>query len=171
MLNFHFAEKCLRLVSASHFVNNFSKNLFLRLRSINSTNLIVWMPLLLKILHNMCIKIVCLPGCGVKKFQINLIFLIKLFWYMTKNSRQKLKYLENKKRFWVEIKRVFHHFKRTFNCQKLPQSWEWVIKKKQREIQNKSLCLLFCMIFEEKTFILLYFITWPNTNAWLALIR
>ena len=30
-------------------------------------------------------------------FEINLTFLIKMFLYMTKNSRQKLKYFENEK--------------------------------------------------------------------------
>ena len=33
------------------------------------------------------------------KFEINLNFLIKPFWYMTKKARQKLKYLENEKGF------------------------------------------------------------------------
>ena len=32
-------------------------------------------------------------------FEINLIFLIKLFSYMTKKFKQKFKYLENKKSF------------------------------------------------------------------------
>ena len=35
----------------------------------------------------------------VKNFEINLIFPIKLFFYMTKKSRQKFKYLENEKCF------------------------------------------------------------------------
>ena len=33
--------------------------------------------------------------------------LIKPFWYMAKKSRQKLKYLENGKNFWGEIKSIF----------------------------------------------------------------
>ena len=41
------------------------------------------------------------------KFEINLIFLIKPFCYMTKKSRQKVKYLENKKSFLVEIEVAF----------------------------------------------------------------
>ena len=32
-------------------------------------------------------------------FEINLFFLIKPFFDMTKNSRQKFKYLENEKKF------------------------------------------------------------------------
>ena len=47
----------------------------------------------------MCIAIICQPGRDIKNFKINLIFLIKLLLYMTKKSRQKLKYLENEKSF------------------------------------------------------------------------
>ena len=52
--------------------------------------------LLLKILGNMCIY---LRGCDVIKLEINLIFLVKLFFGVTKKSRQKFKYLQKKKRF------------------------------------------------------------------------
>ena len=54
--------------------------------------------------------------------------LIKLFWYMSKKSRQKLKYLENKKNFWGEMKSIFHNFKRVVSCQKLFHNWECVFK-------------------------------------------
>ena len=40
---------------------------------------IVWLPLLLEVLGNMCIAIVCFPGLDFINFEINLIFLIKLF--------------------------------------------------------------------------------------------
>ena len=53
----------------------------------------------IEILENMYIVIVCLPGCDVIKFQINLTFLIKPFFYMTKRPRKKFKYLENEKSF------------------------------------------------------------------------
>ena len=56
------------------------------------------------------------------KFEISLTFLMKSFWYMAKKSRQKLKYLENGKSFWREIKSIFHHFWRTFNCRKVSQT-------------------------------------------------
>ena len=49
----------------------------------------------------MCITILCCPGRDVTKFKINLLFLIKPFCYITKNSGQKLKYLENKKAFFI----------------------------------------------------------------------
>ena len=51
--------------------------------AINWPNFIVWLPLLLKILGNMCITIVCEPGCDVINFEINLVLLIKPFCYTT----------------------------------------------------------------------------------------
>ena len=90
------------------------KILFL-LYSINWPNFIDWLSLLCEILGNMCIAIVFKPGCDVINFKVNLTFLIKPFWYMAKKSMQKLKYLENGKSFWDEIKNFFHHFLRAFN--------------------------------------------------------
>ena len=43
--------------------------------------------------------IVYLTGCDVRNFEINLIFQIKPFFYITKKSRQKFKYLETEKSF------------------------------------------------------------------------
>ena len=45
----------------------------------------------------MGIAIVGEPGCDVINFGINLIFLIKLFSYMIKKSKQKFEYLENER--------------------------------------------------------------------------
>ena len=59
----------------------------------------------------MCIAIVRFPVCDIINFEINLIFPIKLFLYMTKNSRQQFKYLKNKKNFYSEIKAFFIIFK------------------------------------------------------------
>ena len=59
----------------------------------------VWLFLILEILGNMRIAIVCIPGCDVINFEINLVFLIKPFFYMTKKLKQKFKYLENEKSF------------------------------------------------------------------------
>ena len=44
-----------------------------------------------------CIIYVYYTRCNVINFEINLIFLIKLFFCMNKKSRQKLKYFEDKK--------------------------------------------------------------------------
>ena len=37
-------------------------------------NFIVWLPSLLEIMGNMCITILCFPGCGVIDFENNLMF-------------------------------------------------------------------------------------------------
>ena len=58
----------------------------------------------------MCITIACFPDCEVITFKINLIVPIKPFFYMTKKSRQKVKFFENEKSFLDEIKIIFHHF-------------------------------------------------------------
>ena len=138
MLNFNFPEKGLGLVSPPHVVHDFPRKMFLMLYSINWPNVIVWLPLLLEILGNMCITNVCYPGC-----EMNRIFLIKLFCYMTKKSRQKFKYLENKKSFWDEIKSIFHHFQRAFNCQKLFQTWECAFKQKMSTNQDQFPCFVY----------------------------
>ena len=76
-LNFGFLDKGLGIISLAHFVYDFSTKIFLMLYSINWSNFIVWLPLLLQILGNMCIAIVCQPGCDVMNFKINMIFVIK----------------------------------------------------------------------------------------------
>ena len=55
----------------------------------------------------MYIAIDCKPSCDVMNFEINLTFLIKPFFYMTRKLRQKFKYLKNKKSFQCEIKKTF----------------------------------------------------------------
>ena len=85
--------------------------MFLMLHSVN------WLPILLKTLGNICITIVCWPGCDIIKFEVNLIILIKPFWYMTEKSRQKLKYLENKTSFSVKIS-IFSSFVKKFQLPK-----------------------------------------------------
>ena len=59
--------------------------IFFMLSSINWPKFLDWLP----------IPIVCFPDFDVINFEINLIFLTKPFFYMTKMSRQKFKYLEN----------------------------------------------------------------------------
>ena len=92
----------LKLVSLPHFLHDFWRKIFLTLHFINLTNFIDWLPLLLKILGNICTVIICCPVCDVINFEINhsLINLISLiligpFFYVTKNSGQKCKYLKN----------------------------------------------------------------------------
>ena len=61
--------------------------------------IIAWFPLLCEILHNMCVAIVCEPVCDVIKFEINLIFLIKLFLCIQKSRDKNLNNLRTKKAF------------------------------------------------------------------------
>ena len=63
--------------------------------------------LFVEILINICIALVCEPSCDVTNFEINLIFLIKPFFYITKKSRRKLKYLDKAKRFQKKKKKKF----------------------------------------------------------------
>ena len=57
------------------------------LDSINWPNFIVWLPLRLEILGNMCNVIICFPVCDVVNFDINLNFLSKPFSYITTKVR------------------------------------------------------------------------------------
>ena len=104
--------------STTFYVWSFAK-IFLMLHSINWPNFIVWLLLLFEILDNMCIKIVCSPGCNVIRIKINLIFLIQPFPYMTKKSRQEFKYLEKEKSFWDEIKKHFISLLKGFKLPKI----------------------------------------------------
>ena len=58
---------------------------------INWPNFNAWLPILLEIYDNMCIAIVWYPVCDVKKIEIYLSFLIKLFSYIHNTSKQKFK--------------------------------------------------------------------------------
>ena len=92
LLNFEFLKKGLWIVSPPHFAYYFSRKIFLLLYSINWPNFI-------EILSNICIAIVFFSRCDLINFEINLNVLIRSFFYVTKNSRQNYKYLENRKSF------------------------------------------------------------------------
>ena len=64
----------------------------------NRPHFIGYLSLFLEILENMCIAIVCFSDRDMN-FEINLIFLIKPFFYLTEKTRQKYKYPENEKSF------------------------------------------------------------------------
>ena len=61
-------------------------------------------------MENMWVVVICFPGCDVINLEINLIFLIKPFFFMNKISRQKFKDLDNEKSFQGEIKSIFNRF-------------------------------------------------------------
>ena len=97
MRNFYFLEKGVGIVSVLHFVYDFSRKIFLMLYS-KWRNFIDWLSLLLEILGNMCIAVVCFPGCDVINFEINFIFLIKRFFSTWPKSQvKKLNILRTKR--------------------------------------------------------------------------
>ena len=67
------------------------------LYSINLPYFIFWLPVLLEILDNICYVIIYCPFCDVINKKIELSFLIKPFFFITKMSGQKRKYVKNKK--------------------------------------------------------------------------
>ena len=84
--------------------------------SINWPNVIVWLPLFLEILSNICIAIVCYQACDVINIEINPTLLVKPFFYITKTTRQKFKYLENEKSF---LEKHFSSFLKGFQVPKI----------------------------------------------------
>ena len=104
-------EKFLGIVFPPHFFYDISRKMTLILYSSNWPNFIVWLPLPLEIFSNTCIAIVDQPACGAISFEINLIFLIKPFLLVTKQSRQKFEYLSS-----------------FLKGQKLSQTWECTFK-------------------------------------------
>ena len=111
MLNFDFF---LKKISFSATFCVWFKKMLLILYSNNWPNFIIWLSLLLAILGNMCIANACFPGRDVIIFEINLILLIKLFYYMTEKSRQKFKYLQKER--W---KKTFFTFLKGFHLPKI----------------------------------------------------
>ena len=86
---------------------------------INWRNIVSWLPLLLYILGNMYIVTISCPVCDAINFEINLSFLRKPFFYITKKSRR------TKRVFNMKHLTIFHNFKINFWCQKLPQTQKW----------------------------------------------
>ena len=77
IFKFEILKKDLKIVSPSYFVHNLSRKVFLKLFCINWPNFIVWYWM------KMHIALVCFSVFDVLSFEINLIFIIKSFFYMT----------------------------------------------------------------------------------------
>ena len=71
ILDFGLLEKGLGIVSPLHFAHDFSRKVFVMSYCINWPNFIIWSPLILEILGNMCIATVFFRGCDVINFEIN----------------------------------------------------------------------------------------------------
>ena len=65
----------------------------------NQILLIICLPLLREILGNMCIVIVCEPGCDVVNFEVTLTFLIKQIFLRDQKVKTKINILRTKKAF------------------------------------------------------------------------
>ena len=102
MLNFDFLDKGLGIDSQAHFVYDFSTKMFLMLYSTNWPNFIAWLPLLFEILDNMCIAVVCYPGCDAMDFEINFIFLIEPFYLPDQKVMTNLNISRTKRAFKVK---------------------------------------------------------------------
>ena len=87
MLSLDFLEKGLRLVSAPHLENDFSRKILLT-DHISLSDCLFFLRY-----RAICVASVCFPGCDIINFEIKLISLLKLFFYMNKMSRQTFKYL------------------------------------------------------------------------------
>ena len=88
--SFYIKKRGLGLVFLYHTLHDIWRKVFLLLYSINWPNFIVWFHLLCDILGNMCIAIVCWPGCDVISFEINQSFLIRLFFLYDQNIKTKI---------------------------------------------------------------------------------
>ena len=91
------ANRCLELISLSHFLHDFWRKLLLLLCCITWRNLLILLPLLCEILHNICIAIVCWPGCDVINLEISRIFLTNPFVLHVQKVKTNMLYLENEK--------------------------------------------------------------------------
>ena len=100
-------KKSLELASLPHFLHKFWRIIFCKLCSINWFNFIAWLSLLLqKLDNNICIVIICCPDCDAMYFGISLNLLIQPFFYIIKKSRQKYKYLKNKKDLRIKANQI-----------------------------------------------------------------
>ena len=89
ILNFQFLEKGLGIVSPPYFVYDFSRKIYLMLYSISWSNSIASL-LSTWDMGNVCIAIICFPGCDVISFEIDHVFLIKPFFFHSQKVKTKI---------------------------------------------------------------------------------
>ena len=128
MLNFDFLKKGLGIVSPAHFVYDFSTKMFLLLYSINWPNFIAWLSLLLEILSNMCIAIVCYPGCDVMDFEIPLIILIEPFFLHDQKAMTKTSISRERNELLGWNKKYLSPFLKGFQLSKMSNTLEYAFK-------------------------------------------
>ena len=114
MLNFDFWKKVLWIDSPPHFINKFSQRVIIKLYSINLTNMIAWLTLLLEILINMFITIFTQVLMS-KPW----IFLIKPFSALPKSECKSLNILRKARAFnrkWKAFSIIFKGLSFAKNC-------------------------------------------------------
>ena len=118
MLNFDFLEKGLGKVSPPYFVHIFQyfKILCIFLWILTDQ---ISMSDCLSFLQYLYCNCLFPRFTSFGNFGINLLFLIRLFFYMTEKPKQKFEYLKNEKSFQGEIKSIFDHFKKDFHLPKI----------------------------------------------------
>ena len=79
----------------------------------------IWLPLLCERLGNMCIGIVCKPGCDFMNFEVSLIFLFKLFFLHDHNVTIKTKISLERKKLLRRNKKHFSSFLNGFQSSKI----------------------------------------------------
>ena len=88
--------KCGREASSKPLLSMFFYKNFLILDSINWSNLIVWLLLLLEILGNICTAIVCLLSCDVINYEITLCLWSSRFSTRPKSQDKNISILRTK---------------------------------------------------------------------------
>ena len=86
-------KRGLELVSLPHFPHNFWRKIFLLLCFINWSSFIVCLSLPCYFVRywEICVlELFCKPGCDVMNFEVNLLFLIKLFFLDNQNVVTKM---------------------------------------------------------------------------------
>ena len=110
MPNFDFLEKSMGIVIPPSTEYDSLRKMFNMLHSINWSDFIVWLPLLLEMLGNMFVVIVCFPGCDVVIFEINLVSNQAVFTW-PKNQDKNLNILGGKELLKWDKKLFFIIFK------------------------------------------------------------
>ena len=106
ILHFWKTKRRLKLVSLPHFFYDFWRKIFLLSYSIIWPNFIAWLPLIHETLSNICIAIVCWPGCDFTKLETNQVV------FSTWPKSQDQNYLEKVSR---KQKEILRWIKKSFN--------------------------------------------------------
>ena len=112
ILSFLKIKRSLELVSMCHFLHNFWRKIFPLLYSINWPNFIVWLPLVWEIWATCVLQLFVnqVVTSWILKLTLSFSSIIFPFFLHDQLPWQKLKYLENGKSIYHEIKNIFHHF-------------------------------------------------------------